>query len=334
MAIAWSRFKAMVDAGKRFVITSHVRPDGDSIGSELGTAAMLDQLGKQTTIANASTTPPRYGFLDPQSRIRHLGTQVTLDQLEGADTVIIVDTSAWEQLGGMSEFVRRTTARKIVVDHHVSEDDLGAEMFKDTGAAACGEILAEAVEALGCRLTREIAEPLFVAMATDTGWFRFSSTDGRVLRTAARLVEAGLEVDRLYRRLFEESSLARLKLMGRVLNSLQVTAGGRLAWSWVSLDDLRATGAIPQDTEDLVNYTLTIAGTEIGLMFLELRDSRVKVSFRAKGGIDCTRLAGPFGGGGHREAAGCTIQGTLAQAQDRVLQVATAALQTSAAAAS
>lgn len=325
MSIDWSALRLLLKQRRRVVVTSHVRPDGDSIGSELGLAAMLDQLGVETTIANASTTPPRYGFLDPTSRIRYLGTQISIEEMHSAELVIIVDTSAWEQLGGMAELVRTTRAPKVVIDHHVSEDDLGALMLKDTAAPACGAILAEAVEPLGCRLTAVVAEPLFVAMATDTGWFRFSSTDGRTLRTAAWLLDTGLQVQGLYSRLFEENTAARLKLAGRVLNALQLSHEGRVAWLAVSLDDLRSTGAIPQDTEDLVNYTLTIAGTVVGLMFIEQRDGRVKVSFRSRG-LDCTRLASAFGGGGHREAAGCTIVGTLADAQTQVIERVTAAL--------
>jgi phosphoesterase RecJ-like protein len=326
MVIDWSRLRQIIDAHDRFLITSHIRPDGDSIGSELGMAAMLAQKGKHFRIVNASVLPPRYRFLSGVDRIEHYGDQVRPEELEPTEVLIILDTSAWQQLGAVADFVRATRAVKVVIDHHLGHDEMGAELFKDVDAAACGAILAEAVEHLGCQLTREVAEPLFVALATDTGWFRFSSTDGRAMRIAARLIEAGLDVNYLYRVLFEESTLARLKLLGRTLEALEVTRGGRVAHSAIRLDDLRNTGAVPQDSEDLVNYTLSIAGVEVGVMFIEQRSGAVKVSFRSKDGLDCTSVARQFGGGGHREAAGATIDAPLPQVETRVLAAVEAAL--------
>jgi phosphoesterase RecJ-like protein len=214
----------------------------------------------------------------------------------------------------------------VVIDHHLSGDDMGAELFKDATAAACGVLLAEAVPALGCQMTRSLAEPLFVAIATDTGWFRFGSTDRRTLHVTASLVETGVAVDRVYRTIFEESSLARLKLMGRILQSITVTTGGRVAYGVLRLRDLAESGAIPQDSEDLVNYTLSITGVELGMLFAELTPREAKVSFRSRDGVDCTQIAARFGGGGHRQAAGATIAADIDTAVHRVLQAVEAEL--------
>jgi phosphoesterase RecJ-like protein len=222
--------------------------------------------------------------------------------------------------------VRSTSAKKIIVDHHISEDDMGADLFKDTSASACGLLVAEAVEHLGCELTRDVAEPLFIAIATDTGWFRFGSADGRTLREAARLIDTGIRVDQLYRTVFEESSLARLKLIGRTLQSLEVTHEGRVAFGSIRLKDLEETGAIASDSEDVVNYTLSITGVEVGLLFVELSSGAIKVSFRSRDRFDCTQIAARFGGGGHRQAAGATIDAPMADVQSRVLQAVHAAL--------
>jgi len=164
------------------------------------------------------------------------------------------------------------------------------------------------------------------ALATDTGWFRFGSTNGHTLRLVARLVDSGLAVDRLYRTLFEESSLARLRLLGRTLQSLRVVASGRMAYGSIRLADLDATGAIAQDTEDMVNYTLAIRGIEVGVMFVEQHSGSGKVSFRSRNDLDCTRVAARFGGGGHRQAAGATIALPLAQAEAQVVQAVEQAL--------
>jgi phosphoesterase RecJ-like protein len=327
MAIDWSRLRNIIESHDRFLITSHVRPDGDSIGSELGMAELLAQKGKEYVIVNSSPLPPRYQFLDPSGRIRQLGKTVQHAELEGAEVVLIVDTSAWVQLGDMANFVRATAAKKVIIDHHISEDDMGAELFKDSSAAACGVLLAEAVGHVGCTMTRAVAEPLFVAIATDTGWFRFGSTNSRTLRIAATLLDTGIAVDKMYRTIFEESSLARLKLMGRILQSISLVAGGRAAYAVIRLEDLKETGAVPQDSEDLVNYTLSITGVELGLLFAEQASGEVKVSFRSRDDVDCTHLAAQFGGGGHRQAAGATVSGSLSDAVARVLQAVERELQ-------
>src|SRR5262245_33975685 len=182
----------------------------------------------------------------------------------------------------MADFVRATSAKKLLINHHIGEDELGAEFFKDSTAAACGVLVAEAVTHLGCTMTRQVAEPLFVALATDTGWFRFGSTDGRTLRIAASLVETGIAVDRLYRAIFEENSLPRLKLIARTLDSIRFIAQRRAAYATIRLADLAETGAAPQDSEDLVNYTLSLTGVEAGLLFVEQASGGVKVSFRSR----------------------------------------------------
>ena len=326
MPIDWARLRQIIETHDRFLITSHVRPDGDAIGSELGMAELLAQKGKQSLIANCSSLPQRYRFLDPAGRVRRYGETVNPAELAAIEVVMIVDTSAWAQLGRMGDFIRETAAKKIIIDHHIGHDDMGAELFKDTSAAACGLIVAESVDHLGCELTRELAEPLFITMATDTGWFRFSSTDGRTLRVAARLIDTGIRVDRLYRTIFEESSLARLKLIGRTLESVRVTHNGRVAYSSIRLQDLEATGAMPQDSEDLVNYTLSITGVQVGLLFVELASGGIKVSFRSRDDFDCTQVATPFGGGGHRQAAGATIHLPINQAEEQVLKAVASAL--------
>lgn len=326
MAIDWVRLRQIIETHDRFLITSHVRPDGDAIGSELGMAELLAQKGKQALIANCSSLPPRYRFLDREGRVRRYNEEVGPIDLAEIEVVIILDTSAWAQLGRMADFVRATTAKKIIIDHHIGEDDMGAELFKDTSASACGLLVAEAVEHLGCEMTRAAAEPLFIALATDTGWFRFSSTDGRTMRIAARLIDTGIGVDRLYRAIFEEGTLARLKLIGRTLDSIRMTCNGRVAFGSIRLKDLEATGASSQDSEDLVNYTLSITGVEVGMLFVELSSGEIKVSFRSRDGFDCTKVAGLFGGGGHRQAAGATLDVPLPVAEATVLRAVAAAL--------
>ena len=178
MPVNWPQFVEIVRSHQRFLITSHIRPDCDALGSELGMALILESLGKQVTIVNGHATPLNLLFIDPQRKIKALGVDVQPDQLKEIDVFMVLDTSAWAQLGPMGDVLRASKAIKLTLDHHVGEDDLGTLWFKDTQAEAAGRLVIEAAENLGVKLTPEMARPLFAAISTDTGWFRFNSTSG------------------------------------------------------------------------------------------------------------------------------------------------------------
>ncbi len=196
--------------------------------------------------------------------------------------IVVLDTTAWIQLGKMADVIRQSKAIKTVLDHHVSADDLGAELFKNTSAEATGRLVIEAADALGVELTPKIAEAAFAALATDTGWFRFSSTTAGTLRLAGRLVDAGAKPDVLYKRLYEHDSLARLQLIGRTLAQTRAELGGRLVHTWIECGDFAATGALPCDTEDIVNMTLTVGGTEVAVILVEQASGQFKLSLRSR----------------------------------------------------
>lgn len=315
----WPRFVELVRDNQRFLLTSHVRPDCDALGSELAMAAILEGLGKDVLVVNGFTTPPNLRFLDPKRKLKQLGTDVSVDQLDSYDVLMVLDTTAWAQLGGMGEVIRTSGATKIVLDHHVSEDDLGAELFKDTSAEATGRLVIEAADELGVEITPEVARALFVAMATDTGWFRFSSTSGATLRLAARLVDAGAVPDQLYQELYEDDTLARLQLIGRTMARARTELDGRLIHTYIELSDFAATRAHPADSEDMINMTLSVAGTEAAVTLVEQKTGGMKISFRSRGDLDCSRVAEQFGGGGHKKAAGAFLDEPLKSAQSKVL---------------
>ena len=219
MPIDWPRFADIVRSHQRFVLTSHIRPDCDALGSELGMAGVLEALGKDVRIVNGQSTPPNLLFIDPRGQLEAIGVDVQPAELADREVLMVLDTSAWAQLGPMADVVRSTAAKKVVLDHHVSSDDLGAEMFKDTEAEATGRLVLQAADQLGVALTPEIATPLFAAIATDTGWFRFSSTTGDTMRFAGRLLDAGAKPGEIYRSLYEQDTLARLHLIGLALGA-------------------------------------------------------------------------------------------------------------------
>jgi phosphoesterase RecJ-like protein len=317
-AIDWSLWRRIVEQHERFVLTSHVRPDADAVGSELGLAGALRAEGKQVRIVNASRNPPRLACLDPEHQVLHLGDDVQAGDLADAEVVVILDTSAWQQLGAMADYLRGSSAARVVIDHHLSGDDLGATEFKDTTAAATGELVFRALEYMGSALTPAIAEPLLAAIATDTGWFRFRSVHSETFRIAAALVDAGARPARLYEGLYERDTLARLRLMGVGLSRMTSALGGRVVYTEIHRADFQQTGAKPPDTEELVNFTLTVSGVEVGLIFIEQPAGGVKVSFRSRSDVDCRLWAEQLGGGGHRQAAGAILPDPLSEAIPKV----------------
>ena len=325
MPVDWSPFVEFVRSHQKFLIMTHVRPDGDALGSEIGLACALRQLGKSVRVAVASDLGPRYEFANsvstPIERFRGPG-----DEFRDIDAIIVVDTGTWTQLGDFGPFMRSMACGKAVIDHHRTQDDIGGLRFVDTSAEAAGRLVYEATMALGVPLTAEAANAIFLALATDTGWFRHSSVEPRTFDLAEELVRAGARPTPLYDSVYAASTLARMRLTGRALERMQAEAGGRIVHTEVRLSDYADTGAIPPDTEDLINYPRAVAGVEIALVFIEQKDGGTKVSFRGKEAHDVGKLAERFGGGGHKMASGATVPRPLAETRTAVLEAAVAAL--------
>ncbi len=321
MPLDWTPLKELVAHGDSFVLTTHTRSDCDAIGSELGLLHALESLGKRVRIVNADAPPEHIRFLDADSRIEVLGEGVTAEDVHQADAHVIVDTSAWGQLGQMADVYRETPAKRLVIDHHQSSDDLGAVMIKDTTAEAAGRLILEASDALGVTLTREMAIPLFTAIATDTGWFRFPSVTSTTYQAIARLVEAGAHPSTIYQTLYDQNTPARIRLQGRILQTLTLELGGRVAFGWGTEADFAETGASQADTEDVVNRLLSVAGVEVAAMFAHMDTGLVKVSLRSRSEADVRPVAEHFGGGGHAKAAGVRYRGTIEEARAAVLAV-------------
>lgn len=326
MQIDWEPLREIIRNHKRFVLSSHVRPDADSIGSELALAAILEREGKSVRIVNPSAIPASLTFLDPGNKVLKIGEGITHDEIVDTDVHIVVDTSSWMQLVDVGKALRASSAVKVVIDHHVSADDIGAIEFKDPEAEATGALIMRMAEGLGVPLPSEAALPLFCAIATDTGWFRFSSTTGDTLRRVGQLIDLGAQPGLIYQLLYEQYSYARIKLASVVLGRVVLEAGGRLAFTWVNLEDFESTGAKPVDTEDLVNECLTIAGTECAFIAIEQPNKRIKVSFRSRTSLNVAAVAEQFEGGGHKQAAGAILPGPPAVARQKVLAAMLAAL--------
>jgi phosphoesterase RecJ-like protein len=320
MTVDWKAFVQQISHYDSFILTSHIRPDCDALGSELGMAEVLRAIGKKVRIVNAHRTPPALEFLDPAGNIEVLGDSVEPEDVT-ADCIMILDTSAWAQLGDMGDVIRRSRADKIVVDHHVGEDELGARLYKDYTAEATGHLVVQAADALNVPLTRALAVPVFAAIATDTGWFRFGSVTPATYRVIARLLEAGAVPSEVYGDLYERDTLGRVRLRGLILSRTQAEIEGALVHTYVLKEDFEATGAAPSDTEDAINLTLTISGTKAAVIFVEQLKGGFKLSFRSRCAMDCNEVARMFGGGGHKAAAGAFQEGSLKDVQAKVLAV-------------
>lgn len=327
MSIDWPRFVELIKAHQKFLLVSHIRPDCDALGSELGMAGVLEALGKDVKIVNGMATPPNLAFIDPTNRIGVIGETVQAADLADRDAIMILDTSAWAQLGAMGDVIRAHAAKKIILDHHMSQDDLGAENFKNTQAEAAGRLVVEAADALEVKLTPEIATPLYAAIATDTGWYRFGSASAYTYRMAARLIDAGASPSKIYNALYEQDTLGRVLLRGVILSRVKSELNGRLVYTHVLKEDFTNTGALPSDTEDVINMALAIAGTQFAVIFVEQQSGGFKLSFRSRCAVDCSKMAEQFDGGGHKAASGAFQKGTLAEVQPRVLAAVRAALQ-------
>lgn len=325
MNINWEPLRSIIESNQRFVLSSHVRPDADALGSELAVAAVLTKMGKSVRIVNPSATPEHLYFLDPDRLAKKIGADIKPEAMLDTDVHMVLDTSAWTQLREIGDVLKRTTAIKVVIDHHVSSDNLGAIEFKDTKAEATGSIVFQMLKSLGYSLPKHAATPLYAAIATDTGWFRFSSTTSQTMRTIADLIDLGAKPHLIYEQLYSQHSVSRLHLTGRVLERMTVSDDGNLAYLSVSQADFNATKSRPVDTEDLVNECLRIQGVQCAFIAIEQLNKKIKVSFRSRTDVNVAAVAEQFGGGGHKQAAGAILDGPLDTAKSKVVAAMTAA---------
>jgi phosphoesterase RecJ-like protein len=328
--IDWRRFTEVIHSASKILLTIHQRPDGDCIGSALAMRQILLHLGKEVRIIAPHKTPPTLAFLDPHRYITALEDMTEEDKnyMQTADLFFVLDTSSWAQLGDMAEPFRKSSSKKIVLDHHIKGDKIGDENFIDPSAEAAGTLVVQAADALGVPLTAEVAQPAFVALATDTGWFRFSSVSPETFRTAGKLVEAGVQADVMYRELYEQESLGRIRLMGRTLSKAESHLDGQIMVTWILLEDFAAAGAHSSDSEDIVNMLLQVRGSKMAVLISELKDKTFKVSFRSRCSVDCSILAAQFGGGGHKQAAGATLLLPFERVKQTLIETMTKALLT------
>ncbi|PYR90376.1 MAG: bifunctional oligoribonuclease/PAP phosphatase NrnA [Acidobacteria bacterium] len=311
--------KAVVDeicdaihARRRFLITSHARPDGDSIGSQLAMAYALVALGKEVRIVNADPAPEHYMEFPGVDHIEIAREVVEID----ADALIVMESGDLARTGVLGLEGRFT----INIDHHQGNTNYGSLNWLDESAAACGELVFELVQKLGIPLTVEIATHVYLAILTDTGSFHHSNITPRTFDICRQAVEAGVYPAAMARRVFDSNSFGKLKLIGALLDEMDLLDEGRLAVLYLNDDILNATGTTYNDTEGLINLPLTAREIQAVAFFKLGADGDIRVSLRSKYDVDVRTVASRHGGGGHKNAAGFTVKGPLDGVRDGLLK--------------
>jgi phosphoesterase RecJ-like protein len=315
-----------VGGWRRPLLLTHERPDGDALGSLLALREFLAAGGAKPIALLYEPPPGRYGFL-PLAEHLHVWQGPDDPVLKEADGVLIVDTCAWGQLSGITPWLRKTELPIAVLDHHRTCDaDLGRWRAIDPEAAAGAVLVYRLAEAAGWPLTPLAAKALFVGIATDTGWFRFSNTNAESLRIAARLLDAGVDIDALHKAIYLSDPVTTVRGKAAALGGLDFFADGRIAIISVGRPMLEALGATPADLDEVVNTPLAAATVEVSAVLVAWESGIVKCSLRSKGAVDVAALAAGFGGGGHARAAGVRIPGTLEEVRKRIVEATEAAL--------
>ncbi len=317
---------AVIDRADEVVVVSHRRPDGDAIGSTVAVLSTLKARGRRAWGMLLDPVPVRYQSLVSNGPIEVWDRTFDPARLGKAGAVLVLDTACWKQIDCVEAAIRPVVDRVIVVDHHQTSDNFGAVQIIDPSAAATGLIVYEWFRHLGWTMPPVALTGLFAAVATDTGWFRFSNTDARALAAAGEMVAAGVSPNTCYEGIYWSESPARVALTAHVLSEMTLHEEGRLAIIRIDQEGLRRCGARPSDTEDLINEPMRIGCVAVSMLLYEDTDGRVRVSLRSKGQINVAELAATFGGGGHARAAGLHLRGTLAEASKRMLSVVTGAL--------
>ncbi|TVX97619.1 DHH family phosphoesterase [Cohnella terricola] len=300
-----------------FLIVSHVQPDGDAISSTVVMGWLLEQLGKTYTMLNEGPVPSRLRFLWKSSEIRSLDGELNGPTRQYRN-VICVDCADYARAGRAREWIA-PDAEILNIDHHPTNDGFGRVNLMKFDAAATAEILFELLDEMALRPDVHVATAIYTGLLTDTGGFRYSNTSPLVMAMASRLLELGVNGPELAETLLERMTVGQLHILQRGLSRLSLTSNQRIAWVWVTSEDLEETGATNEDLEGLVNYPRNIEGVEVGLLFKQNGTQSVKVSMRSAGKANVAAIAQLFGGGGHVKAAGCRLTDPLPDTIEQVI---------------
>jgi phosphoesterase RecJ-like protein len=322
--IDFNQLNQVISENDSFLITTHVNPDADALGSEIALYLILQELGKHTRIINYSEIPYNLVFLDKLGVIEKYD-EIKHDSLfDSTDVIIAVDFNRADRIVKMKKILVESTAFKLCIDHHLEPEFIWDYVFIDSIYSSCGEIIYDFIKKTDIvQMTYELAYPLYAAIMTDTGSFRFERTTQELHLIAAEMLKLGVIPGEVFDKIYDQSKFGKFKLLGRALNSMKLYGVDQsVSYMVLTRNDFLETGGLESDTDGVVNFALSVEKVKIGILFVELSEG-FKVSFRSKGSVDVNKLAGDFGGGGHVNASGTRFfTGNLSDMIPRVLNKA------------
>ncbi|MDO8445297.1 MAG: bifunctional oligoribonuclease/PAP phosphatase NrnA [Deltaproteobacteria bacterium] len=297
-----------------FLIVSHINPDGDAIGSALALAAGLKAMGKKVTVFNQDRVPDIVSFLPDASEIVH-----ELSDGEWFDAAIVVDCGTPKQLG--DKFNAFKGYKKLLnIDHHLTNLNFADIVLMDPDACATGVIIYRVLKKMGIEITKEIALSIYTTIVVDTGSFHYGNSNPEAFKVAGEMVDIGVEPWYVAENLYESQPEGRIRLHSLALNTLSTHYNGKIGFIMVSNEMYKATGTTAEDTDGIVNYARSLKGVEAAIFVREISQGRYKASLRSKGRVDVTKVAGKYDGGGHANAAGCVLSGSLTEVRSKLIE--------------
>ncbi|MBN1470294.1 MAG: bifunctional oligoribonuclease/PAP phosphatase NrnA [Syntrophaceae bacterium] len=303
-----------IHEGENFLITAHVRLDGDALGSELAVYLMLKDMGKKAVVYNQDRTPERYQFLPAAHNITH-----SISNIEQYDTCIVLDCSDLDRVGEEAGNIQKIK-RLINIDHHVSNNGFCPLKMLDAKASSTGELVFRLMQEMRVKMSRDICTNLYAAIITDTGCFRYSSTTKETFMAAGVLVGEGANPQRIAEGIYESDSPARLKLLAKALSTLSLDLENKVGSMVVTQQDLRETGAAWEHTEGFVDIPRTVRGIEVSVLYTQRGENNFKLSLRSKAKFNVEKVARKFGGGGHIHASSCWMKGDIETIKSQIIE--------------
>lgn len=315
----WQAFDELVRTKQHFVLSTHVNPDGDGLGSEVALGLYLKARGKDVVVFNDGPAPHNFAFLEKLLTLEAFTPERAEAVFARAEVLVVLDMQNRERLGRVAPFVDRPGLMTVILDHHVGDAAFGQLNVVVPEKAATGELIYDYLKLDPERFTRPMADALYAALVTDTGSFRHSNTDSDVHLMAAHLLSLGVQSAVVQAEINRQRHMDRLRFVGQLLQDLKSSADGSIAWFEVTPELFARYHVDGSDTEGLVDFPRTVPGVEAVMMLTDLGDNRVKVSMRSSGRVDVNKVAQALGGGGHKFAAGITLTGALEDARRTML---------------
>ena len=311
-----------IDRHKKFLITTHIYPDGDAIGSQIALYILLKRMGKEVALINSFPLPARYKFLPNSGLIKH---NVTLPDSEVA---FVLDIGSKGRMGNMRDHINNIKT-VINIDHHLGNDRFGIINWVDTGMSSVGEQIFNLYKHMKLEIRKPEAICLYTAIITDTGSFQYSNTSAETHSAVSELLETGIDHTQICNQIYQNIPVSKLKLLQLALETLSFDAKGKIGYMFITSDMYTKACAREEDSEEIVEYARNAEGVEVGILFKQHSKGNIKISFRSKGKVNVRNIASKFGGGGHHNAAACTINGELSSVLKNVVRVVALELESS-----